>query len=117
MRSTSAASCSVAFRPANPFARRTVHGQGGLQKDYGRDHHGRCFSLWLAGGGIKPGLVCGVADDYGYNVMKDPVHVHGLHATLLHSLGIDHERLAFRFQGRAFRLTDVHGAVVKDILA
>jgi hypothetical protein len=96
---------------------RTVYGQGGLQKDYGRDHHGRCFSLWLAGGGIKPGLVYGETDDYGYNVVKDPVHVHDLHATLLHCLGIDHERLTFRFQGRDFRLTDVHGTVVKDILA
>jgi hypothetical protein len=96
---------------------RTVYGQGGLQSDYGRDHHGRCFSLWLAGGGIKPGVVHGETDDYGYNVVRDPVHVHDLHATLLHCLGINHERLTYRFQGRDFRLTDVHGKVVKGILA
>jgi hypothetical protein len=95
---------------------RTVYGQGGLQSDYGRDHHGRCFSMWLAGGGIKPGLVYGETDDYGYNVVRDPVHIHDLHATLLHCLGIDHERLTFRFQGRDFRLTDVHGEVVQGIL-
>jgi uncharacterized protein (DUF1501 family) len=95
---------------------RTVYGQGGLQADYGRDHHGRCFSIWLAGGGIKPGLVHGETDDYGYNVVKDGVHVHDLQATLLHCLGIDHERLTYRFQGRDFRLTDVHGQVVKQLL-
>jgi hypothetical protein len=96
---------------------RTVYGQGGLQSDYGRDHHGRCFSMWLAGGGIRRGIVHGETDDYGYNVVKDPVHVHDLHATLLHCLGIDHERLTYRFQGRDFRLTDVHGKVVRGILA
>jgi hypothetical protein len=96
---------------------RTVYGQGGLQSDYGRDHHGRCFSMWLAGGGIRPGVVHGETDDYGYNVVKDPVHVHDLNATLLHCLGIDHERLTYRFQGRDYRLTDVHGKVVKGILA
>jgi uncharacterized protein (DUF1501 family) len=96
---------------------RTVYGQGGLQADYGRDHHGRCFSLWIAGGGIKPGLVHGETDDYGYNIVKDGVHIHDLHATLLHCLGIDHERLTFRFQGRDYRLTDVHGKVVKELLA
>ena len=95
---------------------RTVYGQGGLQSDYGRDHHGRCFSMWLAGGGVRPGLVYGETDDYGYNVVKNPVHIHDLHATLLHCLGIDHERLTYRFQGRDFRLTDVHGQVVKGIL-
>jgi hypothetical protein len=96
---------------------RTVYGQGGLQADYGRDHHGRCFSLWLAGGGIKPGVVHGETDDYGYNVVKDPVHVHDLNATLLHCLGVDHKRLTYRFQGRDFRLTDVHGNIVREILA
>jgi hypothetical protein len=95
---------------------RTVYGQGGLQADYGRDHHGRCFSMWLAGGGTKPG-VYGETDDYSYNVVKDPVHVHDFNATLLHGLGIDHKRLTFRFQGRDYRLTDVHGEVVKGILA
>jgi hypothetical protein len=96
---------------------RTVYGQGGLQADYGRDHHGRCFSLWLAGGGIKPGLVYGATDDYGYNVVHDPIHVHDLNATLLHCLGVDHKRLTFRFQGRDFRLTDVQGNVVQPLLA
>lgn len=96
---------------------RTVYGQGGLQDNYGRDHHGRCFSIWLAGGGIKPGFVLGETDDYGYNVIRDPVHVHDLNATILHCLGIDHERLTFRFQGRDYRLTDVHGNVVREILA
>jgi hypothetical protein len=96
---------------------RTVYGQGGLQADYGRDHHGRCFSMWLAGGGIRPGLVYGETDDYGYNIVRDPVHVHDLNATILHCLGFDHERLTFRFQGRDYRLTDVHGRVVREILA
>jgi hypothetical protein len=95
---------------------RTVYGQGGLQADYGRDHHGRCFSLWLAGGGIKPG-VYGETDEYSYNIVKNPVHIHDFNATLLYCLGIDHKRLTFRFQGRDFRLTDVHGEVVRGILA
>jgi uncharacterized protein DUF1501 len=96
---------------------RTVYGQGGLQDDYGRDHHGRCFSMWLAGGGIKPGVVYGETDDYGYNIVRDPVSVHDLHATLLHCLGIDHLKLTYPFQGRDFRLTDVHGEVVRPILS
>jgi hypothetical protein len=96
---------------------RTVYGQGGLQDDYGRDHHGRCFSMWLAGGGIKPGIVHGETDDYGYNVVRDGVHIHDLNATILHCLGFDHEKLTFRFQGRDYRLTDVHGEVVTSILA
>ncbi len=87
-----------------------------MQKDYGRDHHGRCFTVWLAGGGIKPGVVHGETDDYGYNITRDPVHVHDLNATMLHCLGIDHTRLTYRFQGRDYRLTDVHGEVVKGIL-
>ncbi len=96
---------------------RTVYGQGGLQEDYGRDHHGRCFSVWLAGGGIKPGIFHGETDDYGYNITRDPVHIHDLNATILHCLGYDHKRLTYRYQGRDFRLTDVHGNVVKPILA
>src|SRR5678815_3765772 len=96
---------------------RTVYGQGGLKESYGRDHHGRCFSIWMAGGGIKPGLVYGATDDFSYNIAEKPVHIHDLNATLLHCLGIEHERLTFRQQGRDYRLTDVHGTVVKDILA
>jgi arylsulfatase A-like enzyme len=96
---------------------RTVYGQGGLQADYGRDHHGRCFSIWLAGGGIRPGIVHGATDEFGYNIIDKPMHVHDLNATLLHCLGIDHERLTYRFQGRDYRLTDVHGKVVTEILA
>ena len=96
---------------------RTVYCQGRLtEDDYGRDHHPRCFTMWLAGGGIKPGTELGETDDYSYNVTKDPVHVHDLHATLLHCLGIDHTRLTFKYQGRHFRLTDVHGEVVSKIL-
>ncbi|MFN7924883.1 MAG: DUF1501 domain-containing protein [Bryobacteraceae bacterium] len=97
---------------------RTVYCQGKLTRDdYGRDHHPRCFTMWMAGGGIKPGVTYGETDDYSYNVIKDPVHVHDMHATILHCLGIDHTKLTFKFQGRHFRLTDVHGQVVKDILA
>ncbi len=96
---------------------RTVYGQGGLQENYGRDHHGRCFCMWLAGGGIKPGVTYGTTDDYSYNIIDKPVHVHDLNATLLHCLGVNHERLTFRFQGRDYRLTDVEGKVVKDLLA
>ncbi|MBM80782.1 MAG: sulfatase [Planctomycetaceae bacterium] len=93
---------------------RTPMVQGG---DDGRDHHNRCFSMWLAGGGIRGGMAYGSSDDFGFNVAENPVHVHDLHATLLHLLGFDHERLIYRFQGRDFRLTDVHGHVVKGILA
>ncbi len=97
---------------------RTVYCQGTLTaENYGRDHHPRCFTVWLAGGGIKPGLTHGETDDYCYNITRDPVHVHDLHATLLHCLGIEHTRLTFLFQGRHHRLTDVHGNVVKEILA
>jgi hypothetical protein len=97
---------------------RTVYCQGKLTaEDYGRDHHPRCFTIWLAGGGIKPGITFGETDDYSYNVTNDPVHVHDLHATLLHCLGIDHTRLTYKFQGRYYRLTDVFGTVVKRILA
>jgi uncharacterized protein (DUF1501 family) len=97
---------------------RTVYCQGPLKPDkYGRDHHGRSFTVWMAGGGIKPGMSYGETDDYGYNIVQNPVHIHDLNATLLHTLGIDHERLTYKFQGRDFRLTDVHGKVVNDILA
>ncbi len=96
---------------------RTVYGQGGLQDNYGRDHHGRCFSMWLAGGGIKAGQVHGQTDDYGYNIVRDPVHIHDLNATILQCLGFDHERLTYRYQGRDFRLTDIHGKVVEPLLA
>jgi hypothetical protein len=97
---------------------RTVYCQGRLTADdYGRDHHPRCFTVWLAGAGIKPGVSHGVTDDFSYNVVQDPVHVHDLHATLLHCLGIDHQRLTYKFQGRYHRLTDVAGKVVREILA
>ncbi len=97
---------------------RTIYCQGPLSKsDYGRDHHPRCFTIWLAGGGVKGGHVHGETDEFGYNIVEGPVHVHDLNATLLHCLGIDHERLTYRFQGRDFRLTDVHGRVVHEILA
>ncbi|HEX5244691.1 MAG TPA: DUF1501 domain-containing protein [Tepidisphaeraceae bacterium] len=97
---------------------RTVYSQGTLTKtNYGRDHHGRCFTMLLAGGGIKPGLVHGETDDYCYNIVRDGVHIHDLNATVLATLGINHEKLTFRFQGRDFRLTDVHGNVVKTLLA
>jgi hypothetical protein len=98
---------------------RTVFGQGDINntKAHGRDHHGRCFSLWMAGAGVKGGTVYGETDEFAYNVVKDPVHVHDLQATLMHLLGIDHTRLTFKFQGRHYRLTDVHGEIVKGVLA
>jgi hypothetical protein len=97
---------------------RTAYSQGTLTKDnYGRDHHPRNFCMWLAGGGAKGGIVHGETDDFSYNITANPVHIHDLNATILHCLGIDHERLTFRFQGRDYRLTDVHGNVVKDVLA
>ncbi len=97
---------------------RTVYCQGKLTpEDYGRDHHPRCFTVWMAGGGIKPGVTYGTTDDFSYNVTENPVHVHDLHATILHSLGLDHTKLTYKFQGRHYRLTDVHGRVVRDVLA
>jgi len=96
---------------------RTVYSQGALTEDnYGRDHHPRCFSLWMAGGGIKGGITFGETDDFSYNIVKNPVDVHDLHATILHCLGIDHTQLTYKFQGRHFRLTDVHGNVLRKIL-
>jgi len=97
---------------------RTVYSQGALTKDnHGRDHHGRCFTVWMAGGGTKPGLTHGETDDYCYNVVRDGVHIHDFNATLLHLLGVDHTKLTYKFQGRDFRLTDVHGELVKALLA
>jgi hypothetical protein len=96
---------------------RTSFAQGTLKTNFGRDHHGGNFCVWLAGGGVKAGLVYGETDEFGYNIAKDPVHIHDLNATVLHLLGIDHERLTYRSQGREFRLTDVAGKVVKGILA
>jgi hypothetical protein len=97
---------------------RTVYSQGALTKDnYGRDHHGRCFTMWMAGGGSKPGISYGTTDDYCYNIAENGVHVHDWNATVLRLLGIDHEKLTFRFQGRDFRLTDVEGKVVPGLMA
>ena len=97
---------------------RTIYCQGGLTRDnYGRDHHPRCFTMWMAGGGIKPGITYGETDDFSYNITKDPVHIHDLNATILHCLGIDHKRLSYKFQGLDIRLTGVEEhAAVKGIL-
>ncbi|TSD67301.1 DUF1501 domain-containing protein [Inquilinus sp. KBS0705] len=96
---------------------RTNYSQGKLEKaNYGRDHHPRCFSIWMAGGGIKPGIVYGESDEFGYNIVKDPVHVHDFHATILNQLGIDHKKLTYKSLGRRYRLTDVAGNVVKGII-
>jgi hypothetical protein len=97
---------------------RTTYTQGLLTaNDYGRDHHPRCFTSWMAGAGIKPGMTYGQTDDFSYNIVENGVHVHDLNATILHLMGLDHERLTFKYQGRRFRLTDVHGQVVKPILS
>jgi uncharacterized protein (DUF1501 family) len=98
---------------------RTIYSQGGLTPtNYGRDHHPRCFTMWMAGGGVKGGAIHGETDDFSYNVVKDPVHVHDLHATILHLLGLDHERFTYRTQGLDFKLTGVEPAhVVKQLLA
>jgi hypothetical protein len=97
---------------------RTVYCQGTLSpENYGRDHHPRCFSVWMAGGGIKGGLSYGATDDFSYNITENAVHVHDMNATMMHCLGVDHTKLTYRYQGRDFRLTDVHGVVVKDLLA
>ena len=96
---------------------RTVYCQGELSHtNYGRDHHGRCFATWMAGGGIQAGLQYGKTDDFSYNIVENGVHVHDLQATILHCLGIDHKSLIYRFAGRDFRLTDVHGNVLTDVL-
>ncbi len=97
---------------------RGAYSQGKLTRDdYGRDHHPRSFTIFMAGAGVKKGFVLGQTDDFGYNVVKDPVHVHDFQATVMHLLGLDHEQLTFKFQGRRYRLTDVHGKVVKSVLA
>lgn len=97
---------------------RTNYSQGQLTPDnFGRDHHPKCFTIFMAGAGIKKGITLGATDDFGYNVIQRPVHVHDFQATLMHLLGVNHEKLTFKFQGRRFRLTDVHGEVVKEILA
>lgn len=97
---------------------RTIYCQGKLSREnYGRDHHPRCFTIWLAGGGIKPGTTYGATDEFSYNIVENPVHVHDLHATILHLMGVDHERLTYRYQGRNFRLTDVHGELVHGIMS
>ncbi|MFT7641767.1 MAG: arylsulfatase A-like enzyme, partial [Pirellulaceae bacterium] len=96
---------------------RTAYCQGSLtNKNYGRDHHPRCFSIWMSGGGVRKGFTYGKTDDFSYNVVENPVHIHDLQATILHCLGIDHTKLTYRFSGRDFRLTDVGGKVVKDLL-
>ena len=96
---------------------RTSFTQGKLSKeDYGRDHHPRCFTVWMAGGGIKPGITYGETDELGYNIIKDPVHVHDFQATVLNQLGLDHEKLIFKHLGRRYKLTDVSGKVVRDII-
>ncbi|MEM6632988.1 MAG: DUF1501 domain-containing protein [Bacteroidota bacterium] len=97
---------------------RGCYSQGKLTPEvYGRDHHPRCFTIYMAGAGIKPGITYGETDEFGYNIVKDPVHVHDFQATIMHLMGIDHERFTYKFQGRRFRLTDVHGHVVKGVLA
>ena len=97
---------------------RTPYSQGTLKpNNYGRDHHPRCFTMWMAGGGVKPGICHGATDEFGYNIVENGVHVHDFNATILHLMGIDHERLTFKYQGRRYRLTDVHGHIVQDILA
>ena len=96
---------------------RTSYSQGKLTADdYGRDHHPRCFTMWMAGGGAKAGTSYGETDAFSYNISSNPVHVHDLHATMLHLLGIDHEQLTYKFQGRRYRLTDVFGKVVDDLI-
>ena len=97
---------------------RTNYSQGNLNSEgWGRDHHPKCFTIFMAGAGVKKGFTYGATDEFGYNVLNNPVHVHDFNATLLHLLGIDHERLTYKYQGRRFRLTDVHGKVVQDILS
>src|SRR5690606_33630998 len=97
---------------------RTNYSQGKLTRDnFGRDHHPRCFTMWLAGGGVKPGMTYGATDELGYNIVENPVHVHDFQATLLYLMGIDHERFTYEYQGRRFRLTDVSGRIIHDIIA
>jgi uncharacterized protein (DUF1501 family) len=96
---------------------RTAYSQGKLTaSDYGRDHHPRCFTMWLSGGGIRPGCSYGMTDEYSYNIVENPVHIHDMNATLMHLMGIDHQRLTYKYQGRHYRLTDVHGNVVRELI-
>jgi uncharacterized protein (DUF1501 family) len=96
---------------------RTNYSQGVLtDKTYGRDHHPKCFTMFMAGGGVKPGFTYGETDDFGYNIVKDPMHVHDLQATLMHQMGIDHTKFTYKHQGRRYRLTDISGHVINDIL-
>lgn len=96
---------------------RTVYSQGSLSEtDYGRDHHPRCFTILMAGAGIKAGMTFGETDDYGYNIVRDPVHVHDLNATIMHLMGVDHKQLTYKYQGRDFRLTDIHGELIKPVM-
>jgi hypothetical protein len=99
------------------FGRTAMNEERDGSKYLGRDHHPRAFSIWMAGGGIKRGAVVGETDEYSYEIVKDPIHIHDLQATILHTLGFDHEKLTYRFQGRDYRLTDVHGRVVPELLA
>jgi arylsulfatase A-like enzyme len=94
-----------------------VEASAALGRSLGRDHHPQAFTMWMAGGGIKPGITLGATDELGFHVVEDPVHIHDLHATLLHLLGIEHTKLTFRYQGRDYRLTDVHGHLVEKLLA
>jgi uncharacterized protein (DUF1501 family) len=97
---------------------RTNYCQGKLGQDnYGRDHHPRCYTIWMAGGGVKPGITYGQTDEFGYNIVENPVHVNDFHATILHLMGLDHEKLTYKHLGRRYRLTDVAGKVVKGIIA
>ena len=97
---------------------RTAYSQGEIKPDtFGRDHHPRCFTVWMAGGGLKAGYIHGETDEFGYNITRDPVHVHDLHATLLHQLGVDHKKLIYRHEGRDYRLTDIAGHVVNDLIS
>ncbi|MEL6276837.1 MAG: DUF1501 domain-containing protein, partial [Bacteroidota bacterium] len=97
---------------------RTNYSQGKLTIDnYGRDHHPKCFTIFMAGAGVKTGFSYGQTDEFGYNIAEKPVHIYDFQATLMHLLGVDHERFTFKFQGRRYRLTDVHGKVVNDILS
>jgi len=96
---------------------RTNYCQGKISPNFGRDHHPRCFSIWMAGGGVKPGSRYGSSCEFGYNIAENGVSVHDLQATMLHLMGIDHEQLTYKFQGRRYRLTDVHGEVVSGLIA
>jgi uncharacterized protein (DUF1501 family) len=96
---------------------RTPFGQGDPTKPGGRDHFGRAYSMWMAGGGVRGGTTYGQTDDFAWNIVENPVHVHDMQATIMHLCGVDHEALTYRYQGRQFRLTDVHGQVIKGILS